>query len=94
MMTIVRSTIELGHNLGLKVVAEGIEDSRSYALLRGLGCDYGQGYYISPPMAAEALPDWLNGSVTIRRPPRALLEAAQSKLQSQSGDDTALSAAG
>jgi predicted signal transduction protein with EAL and GGDEF domain len=94
MMTIVRSTIELGHNLGLKVVAEGIEDCRSYALLRGLGCDYGQGYYISPPMAAEALPDWLNGSVTIRRPPRALLEAAQSKLQSQSGDDTALSAAG
>ena len=69
MMTIVRSTIELGHNLGLKVVAEGIEDSKGYALLRGLGCDVAQGYYISPPMPAEALPDWLNGSLTIRRLP-------------------------
>jgi diguanylate cyclase (GGDEF)-like protein len=86
MMTIVRSTIELGHNLGLKVVAEGIEDSKAYALLRGLGCDFAQGYYISPPMPAEALPDWLNGSVTMRRPPRALLEAAQA--------DSQLSAAG
>jgi diguanylate cyclase (GGDEF)-like protein len=93
MMTIVRSTIELGHNLGLKVVAEGIEDSKAYALLRGLGCDFAQGYYISPPMAAEALPDWLNGSVTMRRPPRALLEAAQAESLSPSGDETILSAA-
>jgi diguanylate cyclase (GGDEF)-like protein len=69
MMTIVRSTIELGHNLGLRVVAEGIEDSKAFALLRGLGCDVAQGYYISPPMAAEALPGWLNGSVNVRRLP-------------------------
>ncbi|HEV7984851.1 MAG TPA: EAL domain-containing protein [Steroidobacteraceae bacterium] len=75
MMTIVRSTIELGHNLGLKVVAEGIEDSKGYALLRGLGCDYAQGYYISPPMSAEALPAWLNGSVTIRRLPESMMSA-------------------
>jgi len=90
MMTIVRSTIELGHNLGLKVVAEGIEDSKGYALLRGLGCDYAQGYYISPPMAADALPDWLNGSVTIRRPSLAKLQA----LRTDAEDDSALEAAG
>jgi EAL domain-containing protein (putative c-di-GMP-specific phosphodiesterase class I) len=94
MMTIVRSTIELGHNLGLKVVAEGIEDSKAYALLRGLGCDFAQGYYISPPMPAEALPDWLNGSVSIRRPSRALLEAALSESQAQPGGDTIAAAAG
>ncbi|HEY3809151.1 MAG TPA: EAL domain-containing protein [Steroidobacteraceae bacterium] len=76
MMTIVRSTIELGHNLGLKVVAEGIEDSKGYALLRSLGCDFAQGYYISPPMAAEALPGWLNGSMTIRRLPESMLPPA------------------
>jgi diguanylate cyclase (GGDEF)-like protein len=76
MMTIVRSTIELGHNLGLKVVAEGIEDSKGYALLRGLGCDVAQGYYISPPMPAEALPAWLNGSVTIRRLPDSMIPPA------------------
>jgi diguanylate cyclase (GGDEF)-like protein len=94
MMTIVRSTIELGHNLGLKVVAEGIEDAKAYALLRGLGCDFAQGYYISPPMPAEALPDWLNGSVSIRRPSRALLEAAQLESQSQPDGDAMVAAAG
>ncbi|HEY2419147.1 MAG TPA: EAL domain-containing protein [Steroidobacteraceae bacterium] len=73
MMTIVRSTIELGHSLGLKVVAEGVEDSRGCAVLRGLGCDFAQGYYISPPMPAEALPGWLNGSVAVRRLPASML---------------------
>ncbi len=75
MMTIVRSTIELGHNLGLKVVAEGIEDPKGYALLRSLGCDVAQGYYISPPMPAEALPEWINGSIAIRRLPEAMIAA-------------------
>jgi diguanylate cyclase (GGDEF)-like protein len=90
MMTIVRSTIELGHNLGLKVVAEGIEDAKGYALLRALGCDYAQGYYISPPMAADALPGWLNGSVTIRRPTLAMIQA----LRPEGEDEGALEAAG
>ncbi len=79
MMTIVRSTIELGHNLGLKVVAEGVEDSKGYALLRSLGCDFAQGYYISPPMAAEALPGWLNGSMTIRRLPDSMLPPSEER---------------
>jgi diguanylate cyclase (GGDEF)-like protein len=89
MMTIVRSTIELGHNLGLKVVAEGIEDSKGYALLRGLGCDFAQGYYISPPMAADALPGWITGSLTIRRLPEAMVPPAL-----QGRDEDELSAVG
>ena len=52
-VTIVTSTIELGHSLGLKVVAEGVETTESWNLLRRLGCDFAQGFLISPPMAAE-----------------------------------------
>jgi diguanylate cyclase (GGDEF)-like protein len=57
--TIVRSTIDLGHNLGLKVVAEGVEDQATWELLRGLGCDEAQGYYFGRPMAANALSQWI-----------------------------------
>lgn len=57
---IVRSTIELGHNLGLKVVAEGIEDQRIWDALRALGCDTAQGYYLSRPLAATAIMDWIH----------------------------------
>jgi diguanylate cyclase (GGDEF)-like protein len=49
--TIVRSIVELGHNLGYKVTAEGVEDEASYDFLREIGCDYAQGYFI-----AKALP--------------------------------------
>jgi diguanylate cyclase (GGDEF)-like protein len=55
-VTIVSSTIELGHSMGLKVVAEGVEDAAAWNLLRRLGCDFAQGYLISPPMAAAAVP--------------------------------------
>ncbi len=58
-ITIVRSTIELGHNLGLKVVAEGIENERCWDLLNAMGCDYGQGYFISKPIPANQLLDWI-----------------------------------
>ena len=57
--TIVRSTIELGHSLGLKVVAEGVEDVEGWNLLRELGCDDAQGYYVSPPLPADALVTWI-----------------------------------
>jgi EAL domain-containing protein (putative c-di-GMP-specific phosphodiesterase class I) len=50
-VTIVTSTIELGHSMGLKVVAEGVEDAAAWNLLRRLGCDFAQGYLISPPLA-------------------------------------------
>ena len=49
---IVRSTVELGRNLGFDVVAEGVEDERTLRLLGELGCGYAQGYYISPPVPA------------------------------------------
>jgi diguanylate cyclase (GGDEF)-like protein len=52
---LVASTVELGHNLGLAVVAEGIEDADTLAALRGIGCDLAQGFYLARPMTAEAL---------------------------------------
>jgi len=51
----VRSTIELGHALGLRIVAEGIEDEATLNLLAEYGCDVAQGYCISRPMPAEEL---------------------------------------
>ena len=54
-LDLVRATIELGHALGLRIVAEGIEDSATLGLLSELGCDLGQGYYISTPMPADLL---------------------------------------
>jgi diguanylate cyclase (GGDEF)-like protein len=55
-VTIVTSTIELGHSLGLKVVAEGVEAAASWNLLRRLGCDFAQGYLISPPLLVTQVP--------------------------------------
>ncbi|RZJ10903.1 MAG: EAL domain-containing protein [Rubrivivax sp.] len=55
---IVRSTIELAHNLGLAVVAEGLETAKAWAMLSRLGCDEGQGYYISKPMPHEQFIEW------------------------------------
>jgi diguanylate cyclase (GGDEF)-like protein len=59
---IVRSTIDLAHNLGLRVVAEGIEDERSFARLRAMGCDEAQGYFMSRPLPEPALRAWLRES--------------------------------
>ncbi|MCL7929074.1 putative bifunctional diguanylate cyclase/phosphodiesterase [Halomonas llamarensis] len=58
-LTIVRSTIEMGHNLDLKIVAEGVENSASAELLSRLHCDYLQGYWIAKPMPADAVTSWL-----------------------------------
>jgi diguanylate cyclase (GGDEF)-like protein len=52
---LVRFTIRLGHVLGLRVVAEGIEDEATLELLGELDCDFAQGYLIGPPVAAEAI---------------------------------------
>ena len=57
---IVRSTIELGHSLGLTVTAEGVEDRATYDELRALGADRLQGYYISRPLSPGAMEAWLN----------------------------------
>jgi len=59
--TVVRSAIEMGHNLGLKVVAEGIETESSAERLRAMHCDIAQGYLYAKPMSAGALEQWLDG---------------------------------
>jgi diguanylate cyclase (GGDEF)-like protein len=59
---IVRSTIELGHNLGLKVVAEGVENEGAWEELKNLGCDSAQGFHMARPLDAEKFLDWLRQS--------------------------------
>jgi diguanylate cyclase (GGDEF)-like protein len=61
-MVIVRSTIELAHNLGLNVVAEGIEDEKSLARLRAMDCDEAQGFLMSRPLPEDRLLEWLHTS--------------------------------
>ena len=56
---IVRSIIDLGHNLGLKTVAEGVEKQDSLETLESFGCDSVQGYFISRPLNAQDLGDWM-----------------------------------
>jgi EAL domain-containing protein (putative c-di-GMP-specific phosphodiesterase class I) len=56
---IVQSTIELAHNLGLRVVAEGVETKTIWTALGQLGCDYAQGYFLRKPMPAGELGEWL-----------------------------------
>jgi EAL domain-containing protein (putative c-di-GMP-specific phosphodiesterase class I) len=55
---IVRSVVDLGHSLGLQVVAEGVETGQSWALLVETGCDIAQGYLLVRPMPAGNLPEW------------------------------------
>jgi diguanylate cyclase (GGDEF)-like protein/PAS domain S-box-containing protein len=57
--TIVRSTIDLARNLGLEVVAEGVESEEIWEQLTGLGCTVAQGYYLSRPVPPDVLRDWL-----------------------------------
>lgn len=60
---LVKSTIDLAHSLGLKVVAEGVETPTALALLRGMGCDIAQGYLIGKPVALGDLIEKLDVSV-------------------------------
>ena len=57
---IMNSIIDLGHNLGLKVIAEGIEDQRAWNMLLEKGCDFGQGYLMGHPMMAADLSPWID----------------------------------
>jgi EAL domain-containing protein (putative c-di-GMP-specific phosphodiesterase class I) len=56
---IVRSTIDMAHNLGMKVVAEGVENQETYDLLEILDCDIIQGYLISKPLDIASLEQWI-----------------------------------
>ena len=64
---IVRSTVDLGHNLGLLVVAEGVENLPILERLRSIGCDEAQGYAISEPVASDELIDWLRRANAAQR---------------------------
>jgi len=78
--TIVQSTIDLGHNLGLKVVAEGVESEESYKQLAALGCDYAQGYFLSRPLSPDKATAWLaafSGVNEIEAEPVPELEGAE-----------------
>lgn len=63
---IVRSTIDLAHNMGLAVVAEGVEDEATFEQLRALGCDMVQGYWLSRPLGEAEIPAWMRGSAWTR----------------------------
>ena len=62
---IVRSTIELAHNMGLNVVAEGVECAETYRMLQELGCDMAQGYFLSPPLKISHMEKWLRHDADI-----------------------------
>ena len=59
---IVRSIVDMSRHLGLRVVAEGVEDCASWDALTGMGCDLAQGYYLSRPLPAPTLQQWLDHS--------------------------------
>jgi diguanylate cyclase (GGDEF)-like protein len=64
---IVRSTIDLGRNLGMHVVAEGVETETVWDELTALGCDYAQGWYLGKPMPAAELSAWLSDAAQVER---------------------------
>jgi diguanylate cyclase len=68
---IVKSTIDLGRNLGLQVVAEGVETAAVWERLSTLGCDFAQGFYLSHPLPPEELAVWLRSAGAVVPGPRA-----------------------
>ena len=82
--SIVRSTIEMAHNLGLKVVAEGVETNETLNLLCELGCDIAQGFLFSRPLPPELFVKWVEESPWGQRPvvdrPRLSIVAASARL--------------
>jgi diguanylate cyclase (GGDEF)-like protein len=84
--TIVQSTVDLGHNLHLEVVAEGVESQESYNRLAELGCDYAQGYFLSKPLSPEKMTIWLE--VFSELPTRT--QAVREEREEQTLDEWAL----
>jgi EAL domain-containing protein (putative c-di-GMP-specific phosphodiesterase class I) len=68
---IVRSTIDLAHNLGLEAIAEGVETEELWVRLTELGCDTAQGFYISRPIPGRSVIDWLSIWRAKHEPPMA-----------------------
>ena len=65
-MVIVRAIIDLGHHLGLEVVAEGVEDQATWDLLASMGCDLVQGWHLARPMPSAELRPWLGTRENVR----------------------------
>jgi diguanylate cyclase (GGDEF)-like protein len=80
--TIVRSTIDLAHSIGLEVVAEGVESKRILWQLQQWGADLAQGYHISRPLPGEAFMQWLQTSDYEVRPVLATVKAGRDILPS------------
>ena len=75
----VRSTIDMAHNLGLRVTAEGVETPDAWNVLGALGCDQSQGYHMSRPLPADELLEWLGKSVwALGAAPRAAVPSQYS----------------
>lgn len=62
---IVKAIINLAHNLGLNVVAEGVEEMEQEDMLRGMGCEYGQGYLFSRPISVEKMESFFMGEIPL-----------------------------
>jgi diguanylate cyclase len=77
----VHSTIELGHSLGLSVVAEGVEDVEVLEVLRDLGCDLAQGYAIARALPPEKLAEWVESCEWTTKPPRRTIVKAADRLR-------------
>jgi diguanylate cyclase (GGDEF)-like protein len=76
---IVRSTIELGHAMGMKVVAEGVENDTALRILRSMECDLAQGYLLSRPLPADEFSAWLadrSAALSAARTERRLYDEA------------------
>jgi diguanylate cyclase (GGDEF)-like protein len=78
---IVHSTIELGHSLGLSVVAEGVEDAEVLEVLRDLGCDLAQGYAIARALPPEKLAEWVESCEWTTKPARRSIVKAADRLR-------------
>ena len=57
---IVKASVDMAHSLGYKVVAEGVEDTETYQLMKTLGCDELQGFWLCKPISLKAISDWLS----------------------------------
>jgi EAL domain-containing protein (putative c-di-GMP-specific phosphodiesterase class I)/FixJ family two-component response regulator len=63
-LTVIKSIVDLGHSLGLRVTAEGVDDPSTLIYINSLGCDFAQGYFIAPPMWGDAARSWAEQNVS------------------------------
>jgi EAL domain-containing protein (putative c-di-GMP-specific phosphodiesterase class I) len=88
--SIMRSTIDLVHDLGRKTIAEGVETRADWDVLVQLGCDKAQGYFIAPPMPCEQFQTWLEQFKPIDEDPASEVGAAISLFDTMTQQNTVL----